>query len=820
MTASANYSSLTNKELIALRAYLSGEEDALDNLSDNELMRIRLVLSPPENLGVAGSIGAGALEGYAGMLGLAEMASMALPTVQQAENITLGRDIEAQALYDQETTQSDLIASLLGEDDILPMLPIRAKASVQQAATPGSENLVSQLFQSLPASEGLMANVARGASRATIGVAAGGGVGLPVSPAILGGAAIGGGAAGVGEAAGFNPLVSAAMELGTGVGATAFLENLGRAGPVTLSPLAREGKSFLEASAAKAIVQQGESGLNREIEKIASSQLRDMELATGRLSESRFAELAPLRTTLSEEQQQLQQLARNGILDTVHPTEATNQTAMTRIQNAVNQKFQESVIEAEAAAYSAAKAKSATARFSTPNTLQQAKNLRADMMRVAPSPEQEAVINELNRFIGAIEEGRGPQILGPDGMAFGEGLAPAQMANEHIQNLQNANRFVSYDSALRSQSDRMKPILATYRREIAGKLPEDAREAWNAANSLHARNAEIWGTRYMRGLRFEEVPERILSQTKTPSNLQNLKKAMGRSRFVSLMERQIIDDITAKGSAESQRLALKQLAPRLTPTARRAAKELVDLGDKVGSQGARAAEKKALLSDIVQAAETGQPPTKALGLYETAKGRRFVHESLGKTEQGRQVAKSLDRMYTESLVNEFTKADGTLNIAKVKDIFNSPNGKEIKAVLRDIGGQDLVNRFEGLARIAENIEKNVAIYTKPSFREGLRTLLQTGQNHLLISGMLHLFHFPTAFLLSAGIVRAGAASLRKVSSLAINTALRNPKIYRALEQMSRSQSAELSLRLLPQIIGSIENEITASGVSLEELGGE
>lgn len=587
-----------------------------------------------------------------------------------------------------------------------------------------------------------------------------------------------------------------------------------------------------QAARAPAIFQQAERGLQRQVAKntiqgeqnalqnvinsFGEQQVRGFEEQAARVSPDRYSQLTNAHS--SGLRQQADSMFRNTQLDLISPIASTPEQGGRALQDAANTVFQSEVIAGERQAYNAARDAAKNLKGKAPKTVEQAKSLKNDILKNNPTPEQQPLIGFLNGLIEDLETSTqattrpASTLLDASGMP----LIPAQeipasssptirSANDLVDLVQRSNQAVNYGSELRQQSHRLIPIVNTLRQEVGSvlnKSPEAAR-LYSAANTLHGRNAETWGTRFMRNMRFTENPEIIIGKTKLASNMRNLKQAISDPTLQSLAERLVINQITEGGSSTANRSAVSRLSPELSVNARNSAQQLINVKDPLTTTGGRAAVRNDILKDAAQSISTGKRPEKILDLMQTPKGYNIVQESLRGTPESRRLFSSIERLFLEDIFSSIRDKTGAIDFSKARNILKN---SDVSNVVERIGGDTLVRRFRDLERYSNNLERNLNLYKTPAAQSFFRSALKGVRNAGLVGSVLHALHFPVELTAGLGLL-TGAGQLSKLTFNTLKSrVLSNPRAVNALERLSTSSNIEQLSKQLPRLIAEIEGE--------------
>lgn len=601
--------------------------------------------------------------------------------------------------------------------------------------------------------------------------------------------------------------------LGTGIAA-----NLARSGGRTAVQEApsifRNAQTGLQRKVVQVAIQQEENALNEVINNFSRSQLQGFEQAATNISSNRYTQLT--QSNASGLKRQADNMFRNTQLSIISPIEATVEQSGRAIQDAANLTFRNEVLHAERAAYGAARESAEGLTGQAPRTIEEAKALRANLTRVEPTPEQRPVIAFLDGLIADLEtttpasttpaskllDSRGnPLVSAIQREATSEPTSRA--ANELVDLVQRGNQAVNYGGELRQQSHRLIPIMDTLRQEVGqvlGQRPAAA-QLYQEANLLHGRNAEVWGTRYMRNVRFAENPEQVISGTKKASNMRNLKQGIQDPTIQGIAERAVVGQITEGGSSASNRNAINNLSPELSPVARQASEQLINVKDPLTTTGGRAAVRNDILKDAAMSVNTGKRPEKILDLMQTPKGYQIVRESMNGSPQSRELFQSFQRLFMEDIVSSVTDKSGVIDFKKARQILQNP---ETRQVVEQIGGEPLLRRFQQLETFANNFERNVGLYSKPETQSIFKNVIKEVKDVGILTAILHSLHIPWPVIAGLGLAKAGG-KIGKVSYNALQKKLlSNPRAVHYLERVSQATTPAELAKQLPRLVAELE----------------
>ena len=603
-------------------------------------------------------------------------------------------------------------------------------------------------------------------------------------------------------------------------GASGIIADLVRQSPRIAAKAApnvfQQGNSRLRNSLIKNQIQGERTALEETINSFGQQEIKNFETAINKITPERITDIT--EASASTMQQEANNLYRNQQLNIISPINQTPEQTGRVLQEQANEVFRTEVLQAERSAYNQAQEAAQGLQGEAPRTLEQATKLREQLTVNNPTPEQESLINFLDGFIADLET-KTPEKITPASSllnAQGQPITPSstipastkptkRTVNEFIDRLQRANNAVSYDSETRLQSHRLKPILATFREEISNMLAKrpDARTAYEVANELHGRNAEVWGTRYMRNVRFGENPETIISRAKVASNMQNFNEAMQNVGSQNMLQRQVVASMTESGNASANRIALTKLAPELSQNSQAVAHNLINVKDPLTSVGGRAALRNSILTEAANAVTTGQKPTSILQLMQTPKGLRLVRESLNSTANGRRLLKTIEKQYVQDLFSTVLDKNGKIDFTKARNIIKDA---DTRAVLQEIGGNHLVGQFDRLERMANNLQRNIDLYKNPKVISLIQEASKKLKGSAMLGAFFHMLNVPTPIIIGLGLAKSVGELTAIAGKSAFKKLLSNPRSVQILEQISNANTAEKLMEQIPRLIGEINKK--------------
>lgn len=572
----------------------------------------------------------------------------------------------------------------------------------------------------------------------------------------------------------------------------------------------------LQTAVVKHVIQGEKNALDNIINNFSTQQVQGFEREASQVSPNRYTQL--VNSDAAAIQQTADNMYRQNQLSLISNLAPTPEQGGQAIQAAANTVFQDQVLNAERALYTQARDASQGLVGQAPRTIGQAKALLAELTKSTPTPEQQPVVAFLRGLIEDLEtttpassrpastllDASGKPLVAA--METPASTAPTpRTANDLVDLVQRSNQAVNYGSELRYQSHRLAPIINTLRQEVGSVLNQNpaASNLYQQANALHANNANTWGTRYMRSVRFSENPETIIGKTKLASNMRNLKTAIADPEIQNLAERMVVEDITRSGSATSNRNALNALGLEIRPVAREAAEGLVNVKDPLTNAGGRASVRNQVLKDAAQSVNTGKRPERILDLMQTPKGYALARESLNATPESRRLFQSFERLFLEDIFNSVRSNTGEIDFTKARNLLKN---NDVREVIRRIGGDRLLTRFSELQGFAQNLERNINLFKAPETQSFFSRLGKETKSAGMVGAMLHSLGIPLPLLAGLGFAK-GIGSGAKISFQTLQSKiLQNPRAVRALESISTASTTEQVLLAVQRLQKYIEKE--------------
>jgi hypothetical protein len=778
------------------------------------------------------SVAAGALEAVVAPMFLAgklgeklsvqkpESFSMILPGGVETE-LKLPRETEAELIQKPIEEMSFAEIYALSDDDILPPSMIRPSKKQLAESSESAKDPSKFILGNIPKSE---TQTGRRLRTATSAAVLSGPFGLIPAIASVSGSQAGqtiretfgkdGEVGGFGETVAF--LTDLLFSLGTGLGvdvAKGTIKAGKEAAKVAaknkeVSSVFRKATDFLDTANTKTLIQGEKKVLDNVVKDFTQKEIQELEKTSLTQSAKPFDQLKNVSVETLEEG------TKKAYVDTqlnlISPIDTSLEAGSRSIQDATNKTFKANVIDAEKKAYEVVRKEAKDLSGQAPKTLKEAKALRKKISSTEPTPDQQEAISFLDTLIKDLEEtipGKTvPKSLHPSGAFVSEArqipsstTPRTRSANDLIKMVQSGNNAVNYDSQLRLQSHRLKNIVNKLREETGTILDQKplAKKAWVNANDLHGKNAKVWNTKNMRSVRFGENPERIISSNKTASNLTNFKKAVGNEDLSRFVERMVIQQITESGSHDANSIALRKLSSALSPQAYQSAQELIRFKNPSSVIGAREAFRNKLIKEAASSIVSGQRPTTILKNMQTLKGYNFVKDTFSKTPNGKEIFRSLEKLFIDDLFESVIDSTGNFDFSKAKEILKNRN---IREVVNHIGGKDMVKRFSDLEKASINFMENNALYKSPEkiglIKQATTKIVNTG----VVAAALHSLGVPYSVIAGMGLIKAGASISKSVSKMVMRKILQNPNAVEAIRKLSVAKTAKDASKQISRLV--------------------
>ena len=760
------------------------------------------------------SIAAGVIESVAGPLHLASKAGEAL-SVQKPESFTDGigtklklpRETEAELIQKPIEEMSFAEIYALTDDDIIPPSMIRPSEKQLSEASPEAVSPTKEVLKNLPKSETQTGRRLRNAASAgvltsvfgplpTLISIASGQVGQTVRE-IFGEDGEGGFLV---ESAAFivDLFTSLGLSIGPGI-LKESLKNSNKANAIKkISSVFEDNVKYLDKTDAKNIILGEKKALDKVVNDFSKDQIQVFEKEASKTASKPFEKLENIPATSLDDG--IQKAYVDAQLNLITPIETTLEEGSRVIQDTTNKIFKSSVIDAEQAAYKKVSQESSKLSGKATETIKLAKKKRAELSSTTPTPDQEQAISFLDTLISDLEHTTPPKkvaggldvsgsFIRDPSVIPSSTLPRTRTANDLIKMVQAGNHSINYDSQVRLQSHRLKPVIDMLREETGNVLQKNAKafDLWKSANKLHGDNAKLWNTKNMRKVRFGENPESIIKANQTGSNLRNFKQATQNEYLSDFTEKMVIKEITDKGSSKSNNLALNKLQPSLSPRAHRAAKNIISSKNPDSLAGGREALKNKLINDAASSILAGKRPEIVLERMRTPKGYDFVYNTFKRTKNGREIFKSMERLFIEDIFESALTKEGIIDFKKANDIFKNKN---IQEVVRKIGGNNLVNRFKELEKASIRFNANKELFKNPKELGFIKEATSKIKNAGILTAVMHSFGVPYEVLAGMGLAK-GAFEISKIASKKlIQKVASNPIAVDAIRRLSLAKTGK------------------------------
>lgn len=268
------------------------------------------------------------------------------------------------------------------------------------------------------------------------------------------------------------------------------------------------------------------------------------------------------------------------------------------------------------------------------------------------------------------------------------------------------NRILKKSNIMPAPVDLLKPINRAVKSEIINALGGSEQGiAFRSAEELFQNTIEKYANEPILKLRKSLNPEEMGSLFTKPSNLEKLNEAISSNEIIKdVAHRKIIESISNKKSIESALSLAGENRRYLSDKADRALDALIRLKDKKSSEGAQKLLRGGILNDLQNSYNSGIRPSYTLKLMQTQKGYATVKNILSRSQSGRKMLKSLQRMTFEDMIASVMTSDKSIDFEKAKDILAVPN---LRNIILDAMGSDGLKFFENLERYGKNMSENM-----------------------------------------------------------------------------------------------------------------
>ena len=129
---------------------------------------------------------------------------------------------------------------------------------------------------------------------------------------------------------------------------------------------------------------------------------------------------------------------------------------------------------------------------------------------------------------------------------------------------------------------------------------------------------------------------------------------------------------------------------------------------------------------------------------------------------------------------------------------------DIRNVVKKIGGEELLQQFSTLEKMATNLERNKNLYTQPEVQSLFKRILGSATKSAMLGTMLHLLHVPIPVLAALGFTKLAVEATKASYKTIKNGILKNPRAFRILEQISNADSLKKLAEQLPRLMNELE----------------
>lgn len=475
------------------------------------------------------------------------------------------------------------------------------------------------------------------------------------------------------------------------------------------------------------------------------------------LSEITPTELVDVGRISGEEiNAQLRPQAQDSILRRVSIEKLTPQETGIRVQDSINERFNE-IQTQKRAAYEAAENAYKDLTFFPERSFKSAKSLLNDLTRVETlTAEQKATISQLRSALSDLGVGE-------------LGARPVQVSNM-VDLMRNMQDFADYEGVVPRQKNRIKEVVKTIRSEIDEALLQrpEAKALFDAANEIHRNQSAIYGKDAVIKLRKSEVPEDLSTLIQKPSQFQQIKVAIPEESGVrSTLERQLLESVKPE--------KFREFSTDLSLRGRSAANDLKKIADPLSKEGARLKNQESILNQVVDIGQTGEVSPALIARGKTIQGFNDVESVLKKTAQGRQILESYKQVVGQSLLNDMMTNE-KFDFKKANKILKDRNKRP---VLEKVG---LDPQFlSELERYSSNISKNIDQIQRRAKESPLKRPVTLGK--LLGLGILNLFVPLPVIEAASGLVVGSGFAIRGLYNI-----LTSKPIQRSIRSLGRKNA--------------------------------
>src|SRR5690606_19548455 len=238
-----------------------------------------------------------------------------------------------------------------------------------------------------------------------------------------------------------------------------------------------------------------------------------------------------------------------------------------------------------------------------------------------------------------------------------------------------------------------------------------ASTAFDLAENEHARVADKYGTRAMRRIRSSDSGELVANMTKSPNAVRELKAALPKEEFRKV-QREILEDIADASEGKAKKI-LREMRPHLDRDFIDAAERVIESKKITPKNISRAQNiQEAIREDLNQAITLGNRPNKALEMWRTEKGQKFVKEALKNHPHKAEIEKYLaEQSYQDSLEGIIKKATKKekVDFHMFSELIKDP---AMRNNIQLLAGPEGVQFFKELESRVDTITKKLDLINK------------------------------------------------------------------------------------------------------------
>lgn len=269
------------------------------------------------------------------------------------------------------------------------------------------------------------------------------------------------------------------------------------------------------------------------------------------------------------------------------------------------------------------------------------------------------------------------------------------------------NEVVEYDVLDKTVKDRLKPVVRAVKndiRESLGAVNEDLLASWELAEEAFGVNAQKFGRDSIRKIRGTQAHEAIPKMMESATGLNDLRAVLPPAQMKDV-ERHVLEQMN-KMTEQKAKDYLRKVQSGLSTQSREIADDIIRSKrpiNKESIQSRRGRLAETIDEDLSSAMNTGKRPTKTLELWQNPRGQKLVRESLETHPQKKELLKYLENQTMQDMAQSILTKEGAIDAAKLKQMMENP---AIRNNLRDLGGQEAVDFFEGLSEKMKGFKNN------------------------------------------------------------------------------------------------------------------